>query len=394
MTLSRRTFTRLSGAAAAGLVLPGHTPAAGQDNRPILRFAANASDVFNLDPHFSTTYQDWMIRDMLFNGLIRYTPGDSSSLEPDIAREMPTATINADGTQTWTFLLRDDVICHPTATTEAYPLTSADVVFSAVPSWGFLWRPASDGRGLEGVNHDAAHRPRRQDRPPEYLETGAFYVLDAHGYRAARHRFFGVVTAHLVAEPTAIEIDTPEQLLIASAIASEFDRGAPVDADAVVTDFDGVHTDDRVLLGEDGSEYVTVNRSDGMGVARLVRAGIPVLILSTERNRVVAARARKLGIEVRHGLDDKAAALREWATDAGIPLDRVAYLGNDINDLGCLDLVGWPVATADAHPLVRAAARVVLDRRGGDGAVRALADRVLAAHDDSPTQRPREEARA
>ena len=271
---------------------------------------------------------------------------------------------------------------------------SADVVFSAVPSWGFLWRPASDGRGLEGVNHDAAHRPRRQDRPPEYLETGAFYVLDAHGYRAARHRFFGVVTAHLVAEPTAIEIDTPEQLLIASAIASEFDRGAPVDADAVVTDFDGVHTDDRVLLGEDGSEYVTVNRSDGMGVARLVRAGIPVLILSTERNRVVAARARKLGVEVRHGLDDKVTALREWATDAGIPLDRVAYLGNDINDLGCLDLVGWPVATADAHPLVRAAARVVLDRRGGDGAVRALADRVLAAHDDSPTQRPREEARA
>jgi N-acylneuraminate cytidylyltransferase len=270
---------------------------------------------------------------------------------------------------------------------------SADSVFSAIPSWGFLWRPAADGRGLDGVNHDPGHRPRRQERAPEFLETGAFYVFDAAGYRVARHRFFGVVAAQLVAEATAIEIDTEEQLRLATTMAGAFDRVQAIDVDAVVTDFDGVHTDDRVLIGQDGDEYVTVNRSDGMGVALLTRAGIPLLILSTERNPVVAARARKLGVEVRHGLDDKAAALAAWADEKGIPLARIAYLGNDVNDLACLELVGWPVATPGAHPLVHAAARVVLERPGGGGVVRELADRVLAGRASHSATAPREDAR-
>lgn len=273
---------------------------------------------------------------------------------------------------------------------------TADVVFSAVPSWGFLWRPADDHGAVTGVNHDPQHRPRRQDREAEYLETGAFYVLDAAGYARAHHRFFGRVAAGIVAESSAIEIDTEEQLLIASALATVLDPTAGViDVDAVVTDFDGVHTDDRVIVSEDGTEQVVVSRSDGMGVARLVRAGIPVLILSTERNRVVAARARKLGVEVLHGLDDKESALVQWAADAGIPLERIAYLGNDVNDLGCLERVGWPVATPAAHPLVHAAARVILTRPGGDGAVRELSERVLAARDDAPEHDPtREDTRA
>ncbi|TPX02971.1 acylneuraminate cytidylyltransferase, partial [Schumannella luteola] len=206
------------------------------------------------------------------------------------------------------------------------------------------------------------------------------------------------VAASVVAEAHAIEIDTEEQLRMATAMAAVVDRVPPLDVDAVVTDFDGVHTDDRVLIGQDGSEFVTVSRSDGMGVARLVRAGVPVLILSTERNRVVAARARKLGVEVRHGLDDKASALRDWADDTGVALDRIAYLGNDVNDLECLALVGWPIATPGAHPLVRAAARIVLDHRGGDGAVRELADRVLIAREPDAARivapapaRPRED---
>ena len=93
---------------------------------------------------------------------------------------------------------------------------------------------------------------------------------------------------------------------------------------------------------------------------------------------MVAARARKLGVEARQGLDDKATALREWAAERGIALSRIAYLGNDVNDLACLELVGWPVAVPDAHPRVLSAARTVLDRPGGDGAVRDLAERVLA----------------
>ena len=254
-----------------------------------------------------------------------------------------------------------------------------DVVFSAVESYGFLWAP--DPQGVAGgVNHDPAHRPRRQDREPHFLETGAFYVLDAAGFRAAGHRFFGRVGYVEVAERSAIEIDTEEQLALAIAIAPVVDGDATgIDALAVVTDFDGVHTDDTATVDDEGRETVRVSRSDGMGVSHLRAAGIPVLILSTETNSVVAARARKLRVDVRQGIDDKAAVLREWASAAGVPLARVAYVGNDVNDLSCLELVGWPVAVPEAHPSVRAAARVILTRTGGHGAVRELADRVLLA---------------
>lgn len=252
-----------------------------------------------------------------------------------------------------------------------------DSVFSAVETYGFLWAKAA-GDAAEAVNHDAEVRPRRQDRDPHFLETGAFYVMRAAGFRASRHRFFGSVGIAEVPARTAIEIDTPGELQVARALAPLVDVPSPVAVDAVVTDFDGVHTDDSVTVGEDGAESVVVSRSDGMGVARLREAGVPVLILSTEVNPVVTARARKLQVDVAQGLTDKAEALRAWAAQRGIPLSRIAYLGNDVNDLGCLELVGWPVSVPDAHPLVLAAARVVLNRPGGAGAVRDLAERVLA----------------
>ncbi|WP_261163830.1 acylneuraminate cytidylyltransferase [Microbacterium sp. Marseille-Q6965] len=269
----------------------------------------------------------------------------------------------------------------------------ADSTLSAVESYGFLWRRTR--AGAEGVNHDAAHRPRRQDREPHYLETGAFYVMDADGFRAARHRFFGRISLIEVPERTALEIDTPEQLELARVLAagSGDTDGDRIDVDAVVTDFDGVHTDDTVLVAGDGSEHVRVSRSDGMGVRLLREAGIPMLILSTETHPVVTARARKLRVDVLQAQDDKAAALRRWAAERDIPLSRLAYLGNDVNDLPALEIVGWPVAVRDAHPLVLAAARLVLDRPGGGGAVRDLADRVLRARDDQ-TRWPLEAATA
>jgi YrbI family 3-deoxy-D-manno-octulosonate 8-phosphate phosphatase len=257
-----------------------------------------------------------------------------------------------------------------------------DVAFSAFETYGFLWAQRSDGRAA-AVNHSASTRPRRQDREPHYMETGAFYVMDAAGFRNAQHRFFGRIGIAEVPEASAIEIDDPAQLDIASALAplfapTESSQGA-VDVDAIVTDFDGVHTDDTALVGSDGKEYVRVSRSDGMGVSQLRAAGIAFLILSTEANPVVTARASKLRVPVLQNITDKAAALRAWAQQNGHALDRTAYLGNDINDLSAMALVGWPVAVADAHPDVVAAARIVLRRRGGDGAVRELIDRALSA---------------
>lgn len=259
-----------------------------------------------------------------------------------------------------------------------------DSVFSAIETYGFLWAKEASCAAV-AVNHDVAVRPRRQDREPHFLETGAFYVMRAAGFRASRHRFFGSIGIAEVPARTAVEIDTAADLDIARALAPLIDTPLPVDVDAVVTDFDGVHTDDSVRVDQHGSESVTVSRSDGMGVSRLRAAGIPVLILSTEANPVVSARARKLQVDVVQDAADKTTALREWAEGRRIPLSRIAYLGNDVNDLGCLELVGWPVAVPDADPVVLAAARVVLDRPGGAGAVRDLAERVLAGRAEAST---------
>lgn len=260
-----------------------------------------------------------------------------------------------------------------------------DCVFSAAETYGFLWATAAGDAA--GVNHDPHVRQRRQDREPHYLETGAFYVMDAAGFVAARHRFFGRVGLVEVAERTAIEIDTEDQLELARAISPLIHQSADImHVAAVVTDFDGVHTDDTVVTDADGRESVRVSRSDGMGVARLRDAGIPVLILSSETDPVVSARARKLQVDVRQGVGDKVAALMEWVSAHGIPLSQVAYIGNDINDLGCLEVVGYPVAVPEAHPLVLAAARVIVSRAGGHGAVRELADRVLRERSSTPLE--------
>jgi N-acylneuraminate cytidylyltransferase len=253
-----------------------------------------------------------------------------------------------------------------------------DVVFSAKETYAFLWQLSDVG--ATGVNHVATVRQRRQDREPHYQETGAFYVMRTAGFREAGFRFFGRVGVTVVDERTAIEVDSQDELEVANALAPLLDPnldGRAITVDAVVTDFDGVHTDDRVHVGADGSEFVTTSRADGMGVQLLRESGIPVLILSTETNPVVSARAAKLRVEVLQGITDKAVALEAWADIKGIELERIAYLGNDVNDLGCMELVGWPIAVPGADPEVIAAARVVLETPGGYGAVRELAQRIL-----------------
>jgi len=257
----------------------------------------------------------------------------------------------------------------------------ADCAFSATETHEFLWRVRGDG-SAGGVNHDPSVRPRRQDREAHWRETGAFYTMDVAGFRAAGHRFFGRVRIVPVAAADAIEIDSLEELELARSLVRF--RPPPTvpalgDVQLLVTDFDGVHTDDRVSVDETGREQVTVSRRDGHGVSELRRAGIPVIILSKERNPVVARRAEKLQVEFLHGIDDKLPALQEWVDRLGIDAEHVAYLGNDINDVECMRWVGVACAPADAHPSALDVAAIVTEAPGGHGAVREVADRILRA---------------
>ncbi|SFE82874.1 3-deoxy-D-manno-octulosonate 8-phosphate phosphatase, YrbI family [Actinacidiphila alni] len=259
----------------------------------------------------------------------------------------------------------------------------ADTAHTVAPFHGFIWREAEAGTadGAVGVNHDKSTRPRRQDRPQDLLETGTAYAMRAAGFRAANHRFFGRTELVRTDPARVLEIDEPADLERARALAPLLDPRTTTpgwaDVDAVVLDFDGTQTDDRVLIDADGHESVTVHRGDGLGVAALRRAGMPVLILSTETNAVVAARARKLQVPVLHGIDRKDLALKQWCEENGIAPERVLYAGNDVNDLPCFGLVGWPVAVAGAHDVVRAAARAITTAQGGHGAIREIAAWLL-----------------
>jgi YrbI family 3-deoxy-D-manno-octulosonate 8-phosphate phosphatase len=146
----------------------------------------------------------------------------------------------------------------------------------------------------------------------------------------------------------------------------------------IVFDFDGVFTDNRVWTDESGHEMVASNRSDSLGLHTLrAEKGTDFLILSRERNPVVSARAKKIEIPVIQAVDDKETALKKILSERKLTPAEVVYMGNDINDLPCLPLVGCFAAPSDAHPEVLRRADIVLKRQGGRGAVRELADWLL-----------------
>ena len=148
----------------------------------------------------------------------------------------------------------------------------------------------------------------------------------------------------------------------------------------IVFDFDGVFTDNAVWVFEDGRELVRCWRADGLGLAELRKLGIDLLILSTERNPVVSARAQKLQTECVQDCANKLATLQEILQRRALSPAAVAYLGNDINDAACLQYAGIPVVVADAHEDVLPLARFRTRRAGGQGAVREVADWFRAAY--------------
>lgn len=147
----------------------------------------------------------------------------------------------------------------------------------------------------------------------------------------------------------------------------------------VVFDFDGVFTNNRVVVSEDGTESVVCCRSDGLGLRRLEMVNVSSFILSSEPNSAVVRRAKKLKIQCFSGVEDKLVLLKRELGKRRISPDETAFVGNDINDAECLKAVGMPVVVGDAWPEVRPLAKLILARDGGDGAVREFCDMVWLA---------------
>ena len=259
-------------------------------------------------------------------------------------------------------------------------LEEHDSALTVTPNHAFIWRRDNAGNAI-GINHDSAIRLPRQQLDPEFKETGALYAMNIDQFRKSGHRFFGRIGMYEVPADRSMEIDEPEDLRLANTLEiqekSVPNRESLKSIKAIVFDFDGVMTDDQVYITETGEEMVMASRSDGMGISALKNAGLKLLILSKERNPVVARRAEKLQIEVIQACDNKLEALTKWLSKNQLPLSQCAYVGNDINDLQCMQAVKLAIAPIDAHPQATQAAHWRLTRAGGKGAIRELSDAII-----------------
>jgi len=258
-----------------------------------------------------------------------------------------------------------------------------DASLTVAEDHSFLWTTDAEGLG-HGINHNHDEpRKRRQELPPQFRENGAAYAMRVEPFRRVGRRFCGPV-AVIETHMPPFEIDNFADLDLANAIARTMpaeglDFAALSRIKALVTDFDGVHTDDSVYVTQDGQESARCSRRDGMGIEMLRKSGLPILILSKEQVPIVARRAEKLKLEVIHGTEDKLPVLTRWADRNGLSLSDIAYIGNDINDVACMNAVGISFAPADSHATALEAASHVLSLGGGAGAVRELCDLILAA---------------
>ncbi len=145
----------------------------------------------------------------------------------------------------------------------------------------------------------------------------------------------------------------------------------------LLLDFDGVLTDNMVWVSENGTETVKCYRSDGIGISRIVQLGIKVVIISTEKNKVVSERAKKLKLEVYQGVNDKKEVVKKISKKYKIPLSRTAFLGNDINDIPALEVVGFPFGVGDSFQEINNKIIYKTKKNGGHGAVRELCDKIF-----------------
>lgn len=270
----------------------------------------------------------------------------------------------------------------------------ADCVRGVVPSGQNpfkMWQINHDGQLEPLLNVAGLSEPYnapRQTLPSTYWQTGHIDAIRTTTI-LDKHSLTGDVIFPVLIDPLyTVDIDTIEDFqnsarLIGDPRIKAVDplksrRTFPVKVSHLIMDFDGVLTDDKVYVDQDGRESVRCSRSDGSGITLLKQnSAIQPMILSRETNPVVTARARKLDIEVFQSVLNKDQAIRTLINEREVNPNEIIYIGNDLNDLVVLPLVGYFVCPSDAHPQVLRRADLVLNHPGGKGAVRELIEKIL-----------------
>ncbi|MCA2002186.1 MAG: acylneuraminate cytidylyltransferase [Chloroflexi bacterium] len=272
----------------------------------------------------------------------------------------------------------------------------ADCVRGVVPAGQNpfkMWRFSGEDKPLapllqaEGIPEP--YNAPRQILPPVYWQTGHIDAIRVSTI-TRKNSLTGDVIYPLTIDPKyTVDIDTLADWAKYEAVVysglemvsptQRARRPMPKEIKLIVCDFDGVVTDNLVITDQDGREMVSASRSDSMHIKTLREKGVDFLILSSEPNPVVLARAKKMGVEAIHnlGMEHKDRALLDVLEKRNLKPENVVYLGNDLNDLPCFEIAGWAVAVADAAPEVLRAADYALTKSGGHGAVRELCELVL-----------------
>jgi N-acylneuraminate cytidylyltransferase len=228
----------------------------------------------------------------------------------------------------------------------------------------------------------------RQELPQTYWQTGHIDVIRRETI-LEKHSMSGDTILPIVINPAfAIDIDTPLDWKRAERLVKEGNidmvypgkkpRVFPKQVKLLVLDFDGVLTDDRVWVDQNGKETIAASRSDGMGLEMLRRlTDIEVVVMSKETNPVVTARCNKLGIPVFQSINQKEKALIDLIDKKKINSEEVVFIGNDLNDIDCFPIVGYAAVPNDAFVTARRNADLVLDHPGGFGAVREICEMLI-----------------
>ena len=268
---------------------------------------------------------------------------------------------------------------------EKYKSESYDSLFSTTSCvggfkcGGFTWD--SEGNSL---NYDYRDRKRRQELPETFLENGAFYIFSLKGLEKHQNRLYGKIGQYFMPSIRSFEIDESEDWEIVEHFLKYFGERNSGKIDSLekikllVLDFDGVLTNNKVTLGEDGKESVVCDRGDGFGIELLRKnTDVKTIVISKEKNQVVLERCKKLEVDCVNSIDEKEVALQKKMEELGFSNEEVLYVGNDLNDLVVRSLVRIFVAPVDANEEVKKDADYITTKCGGDGAVREICDMIL-----------------
>lgn len=263
---------------------------------------------------------------------------------------------------------------------KAFGEENVDSVLSVVRQKRFHW--GNDENGFaHPTNYDVFHRPRRQEFDGYLVENGAFYISSKEDLLKSKNRVSGNIKAVEMKEDTFFEIDEPSDWVIIEALMKKNGITAPKEIPEIkmfLTDCDGCLTDGGMYYSEHGDELKKFNTRDGMGFALLRNKGIVTGIVTSENVDLNKRRAQKLKLDVLEaGRKDKVAAVKALCEKYAISLENVAYIGDDINDLDVIKMVGYGCCPADAMPQVRDVAKYVTKAKGGEGVIREVVEAII-----------------